>query len=84
MIWSLLAIAIAAFVFAFTRHTPGWLAVGLAVGVLATLAAALLLIDRHVRASGRPEHMTQRELDALKATLHTPAKTPQLPPTAPR
>lgn len=81
MIWGLAGVAILAFMLAFASHSAGWMGLGIAAGLVCGLAAALLFIDRHVRASSRPEHMTQREIDALRSTLGKPEDTKrQLPP----
>ncbi|HEU0277472.1 MAG TPA: hypothetical protein VFQ95_06620 [Rhodanobacteraceae bacterium] len=75
MIWGLVVVALLAFALAVTTHSPGLMGLGLAVGFLSALAAAVLFIDRHVRASSRPEHMTPGELDALRSTLQKDIKT---------
>lgn len=80
MIWALATVSLAAFLLAFTSHSPGWMGLGIAVGLGCGIAAALVLIDRHLRASSRPEHMTERELEALRSTLRKPAPRPELPP----
>jgi hypothetical protein len=81
MVWGLAAVAVLAFMLAFASHSPGWMGLGIAVGFVCGLAAALVFIDRHVRASARPEHMTQREIDALHSTIRKPEDTRrQLPP----
>jgi hypothetical protein len=48
------------------------------------IAAALVFIDRHLRASSRPEHMTDREIAALRDTVRK-QEDPQrrLPPSPP-
>lgn len=82
MLWGLAIVAVLALVMAFRSHSPGQLGLFLAIGLGCAIGAALGFIDRHVRASGRPEHMTQRELEALRATLRKPTDTPpQLPPS---
>lgn len=84
MIWGLATIAILAFMLAFTSHSPGWMGLGIAVGFICAIAAALVFIDRHVRASSRPEHMTDREIEALRGTVRKPAEPPpRLPPSPP-
>ncbi|MGH8184305.1 MAG: hypothetical protein ACREPH_11675 [Rhodanobacteraceae bacterium] len=76
--------ALLAFLLGFASHSPGWLGLGIFVGFVCGIAAALLFIDRHLRASSRPEHMTDREIEALRGTLRKPGATPrQLPPTQP-
>jgi hypothetical protein len=69
MLWALIVVALVGFLLAFVAHSPGWLGFGLAVGLLSAIAAALAFIERHIRASARPEHMTDRELDALRASM---------------
>lgn len=82
MIWGLVIVTLLALVVAFTTHSPGLVAFGLFIGLVGVVTLALVFIDRHMRASSRPEHMTQGELDALKATLRKPVPPPaQLPPT---
>ena len=84
MIWGLTGIAILAFMLAFASHSPGWMGLGIAVGLVCAIAAALVFIDRHVRASSRPEHMTDREIEALRGTVRNRAEPPrQLPPSPP-
>jgi len=58
-------------------------AVGFSIG--SGIAAALLFIERHVRASSRPEHMTEREIQALRGTIRkkNDDSTRQLPPGPP-
>ena len=81
MVWVLVLVSLIAFVSGFASHSPGWMGFGICVGLAAAIAAALLLIERHVRASGRPEHMTEREVEALRGTLKKPGEPPrQLPP----
>lgn len=82
MIWGLAVAAILAFALAFTSHSAGWMGFGIVVGLVCGIAAALVFIDRHVRASSRPEHMTDREIAALRGTVRKPADFPrQLPPS---
>ena len=78
MRWGLAAAAVLGILIAVFAHSPGWVAFGVLVGLLGGIGAALALIDLQIRASSRPEHMTQSELDALKATLKTPPG--RLPP----
>ena len=85
MIWGLALLALVAFMLAFISHSPGWMGFGIFVGFVSAIAAALVFIDRHVRASSRPEHMTDREIDALRKTVRKPGESPrQLPPSDPR
>lgn len=84
MIWSFVIVGILAFLLAFASHSPGWMGFGIAVGLICAIAAALIFIDRHVRASSRPEHMTEREIDALRNTVHKPGDSQRkLPPGPP-
>ncbi len=78
MFWGLTAAAAIGILIAIFAHSPGWVAFGVIVGLVCAIGAALMFIDLHIRASSRPEHMTQSELDALKATLKPPAE--RLPP----
>lgn len=81
MIWGLAIAAFLAFVLAFVSHSPGWMGFGIVVGFICGIAAALVFIDRHMRASSRPEHMTEREIAALRGTVCKPADPQrQLPP----
>ncbi|MGH8124800.1 MAG: hypothetical protein ACREPK_02980 [Rhodanobacteraceae bacterium] len=83
--WGLALVSLLAFVLAFVSRSPGWMGFGIFVGFICGVAAALIFIDRHVRASGRPEHMTEREIQALRSTVRKPADPPrQLPPVEPR
>lgn len=85
MVWGLALVSLVAFLLAFASHSPGWMGLGLLVGFVAGIAAALVFIDRHVRASSRPEHMTEREVEALRNSVRKPGEAPrQLPPTQPR
>ncbi len=82
MVWGLALVSLVAFMLAFISHSPGWMGLGILVGFVSGIAAALVFIDRHVRASSRPEHMTEREIEALRSTLRKPGPAPrQLPPT---
>jgi hypothetical protein len=82
MIWGLATSALLAFLLAFASHSPGWMGLGIVAGSACAIAAALVFIDRHVRASSRPEHMTDREVEALRGTLRKPdAAHRQLPPS---
>lgn len=82
MVLGLAIAALLAFVLAFTSHSPGWMGLGIFVGFVCGIAAALVFIDRHMRASSRPEHMTDREIEALRGTVRKPDASPrQLPPT---
>ncbi|MGH8114501.1 MAG: hypothetical protein ACREPS_05530 [Rhodanobacteraceae bacterium] len=81
MVWGLAIVAVLVFLLAFTSHSAGWMGLGIAVGLVCAIAAALIFIARHVRASSRPEHMTQREIDALRSTVRKPEDSRrQLPP----
>lgn len=82
MIWGLAIAAVLAFVLAFASHSAGWMGFGIVVGLACGIAAALAFIDRHVRASSRPEHMTEREIEALRGTVRKRPDPPrQLPPS---
>ena len=78
MPWGLAAAAISGILIAIFAHSPGWVAFGVFIALLCAIGAALAFIDLQIRASSRPEHLTQGELDALRATLKTPAD--RLPP----
>lgn len=82
MLWGLVLLTVVAFALAFTSHSPGWMGLGIFVGFIAGIGAALMFIERHVRASGRPEHMTDREVTALRSTVQKPVEPArQLPPS---
>ena len=85
MIWGLALISLVAFLLAFTSHSPGWMGLGIFIGFIGGVAAALLFIERHVRASSRPEHMTEREIQALRGTVRKKDddSTRKLPPVPP-
>lgn len=84
MILGLVVVALLGFVLAFAGHSPGLVGFGFIVGLACAIAAALIFIGQHVRASSRPEHMTDRELAALRGTMQQDAKTSErLPPPAP-
>lgn len=85
MVWGLILVSLLAFLLAFTSHSPGWMGLGIFVGFVAAIGAALVFIDRHMRASSRPEHMTDNEVAALRGTVNKPADetTRQLPPSDP-
>jgi len=85
MFWGLALLALVAFLLAFISHSPGWMGLCLFIGFISAIAAALVFIERHVRASSRPEHMTDREIQALRNTVRKPGEPPrQLPPSDPR
>lgn len=85
MVWGFAIVAVLAFMLAFVSHSPGWLGFGIVVGLVCAIAAAVIFIDRHLRASSRPEHMTQREIDALRSTVRKPEDSQRkLPPGSPR
>ncbi|MGH8117443.1 MAG: hypothetical protein ACREP0_07760 [Rhodanobacteraceae bacterium] len=84
MVWGLALVSLAAFAMAFASHSPGWMGLGICIGFAAGIAAALIFIDRHVRASARPEHMTPREVEALRDCMRKPAEPRRLPPSKPR
>jgi hypothetical protein len=86
MIWGLALVSLVAFLLAFASHSPGWMGLGIFIGFVSGIAAALLFIERHVRASSRPEHMTEREIQALRGTIRkkNDDSTRQLPPGTPR
>ena len=85
MTWGLALVSLVAFLLAFASHSPGWMGLGIFIGFISAIAAALLFIERHVRASSRPEHMTEREMQALRGTLRKKDddSTRQLPPGPP-
>ncbi len=78
MPWGLSVAAVVGILIAVFARSPGWVAFGVIVGLVSAIGAALAFIDVQIRASSRPEHMTQGELDALKATLKPSAD--RLPP----
>lgn len=81
MIWGLAIVSLLGFALAFASHSPGWMGLGIAVGFICGIGAALVFIDRHVRANSRPEHMTDREISALRDTVRKPeGSQPKLPP----
>ncbi len=86
MVWGLALVSLAAFLLAFASHSPGWMGLGIFIGFVSGIAAALAFIERHVRASSRPEHMTHREVQALRDTVRKRGddSTRQLPPAPPR
>ncbi|HEX7324789.1 MAG TPA: hypothetical protein VF292_05500 [Rhodanobacteraceae bacterium] len=83
MVWGLALIALASFLLAFASHSPGWMAVGILVGFVCGVSAALLFIDRHIRASARPEHMSPGEVSAVRGAVQkahaTRVAAPKLP-----
>lgn len=84
MIWVLAIVSLFAFMLAFASHSAGWMGLCIAVGLVCGIAAGLVFIDRHLRASSRPEHMTDGEIEALRNTVRKPeGARPKLPP-APR
>lgn len=84
MVWGLTLVALIAFLLAFISHSPGWMGLGIFIGFVSAIGAALVFIDRHVRASSRPEHMTDREIQALRSTVQKPGGVPpRLPPSDP-
>ena len=85
MTWGLALVSLVAFLLAFASHSPGWMGLGIFIGFVSGIAAALLFIERHVRASSRPEHMTEREIQALRGTIRKKDgdSTRQLPPGPP-
>lgn len=85
MTWGLALVSLVAFLLAFASHSPGWMGLGIFIGFVSGIAAALLFIERHVRASSRPEHMTEREIQALRGTIRkkNDDSTRQLPPGPP-
>lgn len=81
MIWALAIVSLVAFMLAFASHSAGWMGLCIVVGLVCGIAAALGFIDRHLRASSRPEHMTEREIEALRSTVRNPpGARPGLPP----
>ena len=81
MAWGLAIVALLAFVLAFTSHSPAWMGLGLLVGLACAVGAALMLIERHIRASARPEHMTPAQVEALRKSVRRPEEPPhRLPP----
>lgn len=85
MAWALAVIALLAFALGFSSHSPGWMGLGIFVGFVSALGAALLFIERHVRASSRPEHMTPAQVEALRNSMRQPeSPAPRLPPGTPR
>lgn len=85
MVWGLSLISLLAFLLGFASHSPGWLGLGLVVGFGCGLAAALVFIDRHMRASARTESMSAGEIAALRSTLRPAVEPPRkLPPAASR
>lgn len=85
MTWGLALVSLVAFLLAFASHSPGWMGFGIFIGFVSGIAAALLFIERHVRASSRPEHMTEREIQALRGTIRKKNDDSkcQLPPGSP-
>ena len=75
MRWILPALSLLGFLIAWASHSAGFVALGVILGLVCGIGAALAFIDQQIRASSRPEHMTQGELDAIKSTLK-PAPAP--------
>jgi hypothetical protein len=81
MVWALAIVSLLAFMLAFASHSAGWMGLCIAVGLVCGIAAAVVFIDRHLRASSRPEHMTEGEIQALRNTVRKPEDSrPRLPP----
>lgn len=81
MIWVLALVSLVAFMLAFASHSAGWMGLCLVLGLACGIAAALVFIDRHLRASSRPEHMTEGEIEALRNAVRKPQDPqPKLPP----
>lgn len=82
MRWILTALALLGFLIAIFSHSPGKVAFGVFLGLACGVGVALAFIDLHIRASSRPEFMTQGELDALKSMLRPPpsGSSERLPP----
>lgn len=78
MRWSLIVVALLGFLLAYFAHSPGLVALGVALGLICGIGAALVFIDQRIRDSSRSEYMTPGELDALKTTLKPPGT--RLPP----
>jgi hypothetical protein len=74
MVWGLIVVTVLAFALAVTTHSPGLMGLGLAVGFIGAITAAVMFVDRHMRASSRPEHMTPGQLDALRSTFQKDVK----------
>lgn len=87
MRWILTATAILGFLIAIATHSPGWLAVGVFLGLTCGIGAALAFIDLQIQATSRSEYMSPGELEALKATMKPSAPaadSTRLPPPAPQ
>jgi xanthine/uracil permease len=84
MVLGLALISLLAFLLAFASHSPGWMGLGILLGFICGIAAALVFIDRHLRASSRPEHMSEGEVAAVRNAMRRAGDAPkQLPPSAP-
>ncbi|TAN05640.1 MAG: hypothetical protein EPN38_10795 [Rhodanobacteraceae bacterium] len=84
MIWGLALVSLLAFLLAFASHSPGWMGLGILIGFVCGIGAALVFIDRHLRASSRPEHMSAGEIAAVRGAMRRTGETPkQLPPSEP-
>lgn len=84
MVWGLSLVAVLAFLLGFGSRSPGWLALGIVVGLGCAITAAVIFIDRHLHASARSEFMTAGEIAALRNTLRPSGEPPpKLPPAAP-
>ncbi|MGH8190568.1 MAG: hypothetical protein ACREP2_03895 [Rhodanobacteraceae bacterium] len=84
MVWGLAIAAVLAFLLAFASHSAALMGLGIFIGLVCGICAALVFIDRHLRASSRPEHMTEREIAALRGTVRKPEDAHRkLPPGPP-
>ncbi|MGA7295923.1 MAG: hypothetical protein WBW92_00250 [Rhodanobacteraceae bacterium] len=75
MRWILLVIAVAGLFGSWWSTSPVWFGLGLATGILASIAAALAFAQARIENSAQPEFMTDPEIEALRSAVRQKTKT---------
>ncbi len=74
MRWILLVVAVAGLFGSWWSSSPVWFGIGLAVGILASIAAALAFAQARIENSAQPEFMTDPEIEALRSAVRQKAE----------
>ena len=83
MRWILLLLALGAFAIAFSTKSPTVMGLSLVVGLGALFAALFAFAAAKIEATSRPDSalLTDKDITALRASMHKPAPKPTEPPS---
>jgi len=85
MRWILLGVALAGFAIAFSTKSPGVLGLGLVLGFCALFAALFAFAADRIASTARPDSalLTDKDINALRASVRKPGAPASQPPSNP-